>query len=127
LVGPEGENMAGIMIVDDEPTIQQLMAIILEDMGHKIVLQSLNGEAALKSYKSLDEKPGLVIIDHRMPIMSGTDLAEAILGIKKDQKILFLTADESVKEVVMDLGITNFLEKPADIDTIRNAVEEALR
>ena len=118
--------MAGIMIVDDEPTIQQLMAIILEDMGHKIVAQSLNGEVALKSYKTLDEKPDLIIIDHRMPIMSGTDLAESILEINKGQKILFLTADESVKDVVKDLGISTFLEKPADIDTIRNAVEEAL-
>ncbi|MEA3559299.1 MAG: response regulator [Candidatus Thermoplasmatota archaeon] len=119
--------MAGIMIVDDEPTIQQLMAIILEDMGHKIVAQSQNGEVALRFYRSIEEKPDLVIIDHRMPIMSGTDLAEAILEIKKSQKILFLTADESIKETVKGIGIANFLEKPADIDTIKNAVEEALR
>lgn len=118
--------MAGIMIVDDEPTIQQLMAIILEDMGHKVLAQSLNGEVALKSYQSLDDKPDLLIIDHRMPIMSGTDLAQSILKLNKDQKILFLTADESVKDAVRDLGITDFLEKPADIDTIRNAVESAL-
>ena len=118
--------MAGIMIVDDEPTIQQLMAIILEDMGHKIIAQSLNGEVALKSYESLEDKPDLLIIDHRMPIMSGTDLAQAILNLKSDQKILFLTADESVKDTVKNLGITDFLEKPADIDTIRAAVESAL-
>lgn len=118
--------MANIMIVDDEPTIQQLMAIILEDMGHKVVVQSLNGEIALMSYNQLDDKPDLLIIDHRMPIMSGTDLARAILELKKEQKILFLTADESVKETVNGLGIENFLEKPADIDTIRDAVTKAL-
>jgi DNA-binding NtrC family response regulator len=114
------------MIVDDEPTIQQLMSIILEDMGHKIVAQSLNGEVALNTYKTLDQRPDLLIIDHRMPIMSGTDLAQIILDIEKDQKILFLTADESVKETVSGLGIENFLEKPADIDTIRDAVSKAL-
>jgi DNA-binding NtrC family response regulator len=118
--------MANIMIVDDEPTIQQLMAIILEDMGHKVLAQSLNGEVALNTYRTLDEKPDLLIIDHRMPIMSGTDLAQAVLNIQKEQRILFLTADESVKETVMDLGINNFLEKPADIDTIRDAVTKAL-
>ena len=112
--------MANIMIVDDEPTIQQLMAIILEDMGHNVVAQSLN------TYKELEEKPNLLIIDHRMPIMSGTDLAEAILELQKEQRILFLTADESVKETVNGLGIDNFLEKPADIDTIREAVTKAL-
>ncbi len=119
-------NMANIMIVDDEPTIQQLMAIILEDMGHKVVAQSLNGEMALKTYQTLDPLPDLIIIDHRMPIMSGTDLAEKILDQKKDQRILFLTADESVKDRVRELGILNFLEKPADIDTIRNSVESSL-
>ena len=118
--------MANIMIVDDEPTIQQLMAIILEDMGHTVVAQSLNGEIALKTYQELGEKPDLLIIDHRMPIMSGTDLAQAILELKKEQGILFLTADESVKEIVNALGIENFLEKPADIDTIREAVTKAL-
>lgn len=118
--------MANIMIVDDEPTIQQLMAIILEDMGHKVVAQSLNGEMALKTYQNLDPLPDLIIIDHRMPIMSGTDLAEKILDQNKDQRILFLTADESVKDRVKELGILNFLEKPADIDTIRNSVESSL-
>jgi DNA-binding NtrC family response regulator len=118
--------MANIMIVDDEPTIQQLMAIILEDMGHNVVAQSLNGEIALKTYQGLDEKPDLLIIDHRMPIMSGTDLAKAVLDLEQKQGILFLTADESVKETVNDLGIKNFLEKPADIDTIREAVTKAL-
>lgn len=119
--------MANIMIVDDEPTIQQLMAIILEDMGHKVVAQSLNGEVAMKTYESLDPRPDLMIIDHRMPIMSGTDLAEKVLERNSDQRILFLTADESVKERVKELGIINFLEKPADIDTIRNAVESSLK
>ena len=52
--------MADIMIVDDEPTIQQLMAIILEDMGHKVVAQSPNGDAAINTYLSLEPRPDLV-------------------------------------------------------------------
>ncbi|MBN1391028.1 MAG: response regulator [Candidatus Thermoplasmatota archaeon] len=118
--------MADIMIVDDEPTIQQLMAIILEDMGHRVIAQSLNGEMALQTYLGLQTGPDLLIIDHRMPIMSGTELAKAVLENNPVQKILFLTADESVKETVNGLGITNFLEKPADINTIREAVTRAL-
>jgi len=118
--------MANIMIVDDEPTIQQLMSIILEDMGHKVIAQSLNGEIALQTYQDMRPKPDLLIIDHRMPIMSGTDLAQAVLDIESKQRILFLTADESVKDTVNKLGIRNFLEKPADIDTIRDAVTKAL-
>ncbi len=121
-----GVDMADIMIVDDEPTIQQLMAIILEDMGHKVIAQSPNGEVAMKTYDSLDTKPDLIIIDHRMPIISGGDLAKMILTKNKEQRILFLTADESVKDRVKELGIDNFLEKPADIDSIKKAVDESI-
>jgi CheY-like chemotaxis protein len=119
--------MVRIMIVDDEPTIQQLMTIILEDAGHEVVERSLNGEEALNRYKEMDQKPDLIIIDHRMPIMSGTDLAERVLELHKDQRILFLTADESIRERVAEIGIRHFLEKPADINTIRNAVEKAAK
>lgn len=119
-------QMAEIMIVDDEPTIQQLLSIILEDMGHSIIAQSMNGEEAMKTYFSLEPHPDLIIIDHRIPIMSGTDLARNILEKVKDQKMLFLSADESIRERIMDLGIDNFLEKPADIGSIRGAVKKAL-
>ena len=118
--------MSGIMIVDDESTIQQLLSIILEDMGHDIVAQFMNGELALKEYREMEEKPDLVIIDHRMPIMPGTVLAERILEMASDQKILFLTADESVRDSVREMGVKHFLEKPADIESIRQSVEEAL-
>lgn len=118
--------MADIMIVDDEPAIQQLMAIILEDMGHKVIAQSPNGDDALKTYIGFEKKPDLMIVDHRMPIMSGVDLADRILKEFKDQKILFLSADESIKDRVDEMGVVGFLEKPADIGTIRNSVTSAL-
>ena len=118
--------MANIMIVDDEPTLQQLIAIILEDMGHVVVGQFYNGESALKAYESSDPKPELLIVDHRMPIMSGADLSRMVLEREPDQKILFLTADDSVKEFVSDLGMDHFLRKPVDIDTLKKAVEVCL-
>ncbi len=114
------------MIVDDEPSIQELMAIILEDMGHSVVAQSLNGEEALKDYEKLKKKPDLIIIDHRMPIMSGAELAEVLIRTHPDQRILFLSADNSARELVSKMGISNFLEKPVDIETIRSAVSAAL-
>lgn len=114
--------MPRIMIVDDEPTIQQLLKIIIEDMGYEVVNQSLNGESALRTYGSLEPRPDILIIDHRMPIMSGLELAQRILDINPEQKVLFLTADDTVKDKVRTLGIDAFLEKPAEIEVIRNAI-----
>jgi DNA-binding response OmpR family regulator len=118
--------LAGIMIVDDEPTIQQLLKIIIEDMGHTVIAQSLNGDSALKLYRSMDTKPDVVIIDHRMPIMSGLELVTNILKEKADQRVLFLTADDTVKDRVKELGITAFLEKPAEIEVIRSTIRSLI-
>jgi DNA-binding NtrC family response regulator len=114
------------MIVDDESTIRQLLTIILEDMGHEVVDQCGDGEEALERYLETDEKPDLMIIDHRMPRMSGVELTERIIEMDPDQNILFLTADESVRGSVLEMGVDNFLEKPADIDTIRESIRKAL-
>ncbi len=118
--------MADIMIVDDEPTIQQLMAMILEGMGHRVIEQSPNGEAALNFYMSLEKKPDLVIIDHRIPLLSGLDLTKEILRTNPEQRVLFLSADDSVRDEVLSLGVGHFLEKPSDLKTIRKAVTHSL-
>ncbi len=126
--GPSGAvgSMADIIIVDDEPTIQQLMAMILEGMGHKVIEQSPNGEAALNYYRAMERKPDLIIIDHRMPLMSGLDLTKEILRTDPEQRILFLSADDSVRDEVLSLGVGHFLEKPSDLKTIRKAVTDSL-
>jgi len=118
--------MSEVMIVDDEPTIQQLMAIILEDMGHMVISQPTNGDSAIRAYRSMAKKPDLLIIDHRIPILSGSDLASMVIEENPEQRILFLTADGSVRDEITALGIKDFLEKPADIETIKKAVETAL-
>jgi CheY-like chemotaxis protein len=118
--------MGDIMVVDDEPTIQQLMALILEGMGHSVVDQSPNGEIALENYRSMERKPDLIIIDHRMPLLSGLDLTKEILSTNPDQRILFLSADDSVRDDVLALGVGHFLEKPSDLKTIRKAVADSL-
>jgi two-component system response regulator YesN len=114
------------MIVDDEPTIQQLLKIIIEDMGHAVVAQSLNGDSALRLYRSLESKPDVVIIDHRMPIMSGLELLQQMLKECPGQRVLFLTADDTVKDKVRDLGVDAFLEKPAEIEVIRSTLRSLL-
>jgi len=118
--------LAGIMVVDDEPTIQQLLKIIIEDMGHSVLAQSLNGDSALRTYRSMRTKPDVMIIDHRMPIMSGLELATQILKENPSQRVLFITADDSVKEKVRDLGIKSFLEKPVEIAVIRSTLRSLI-
>ena len=62
--------MAVILVVDDEIGIANLLADVLSDEGHR-VLVAVNGRDALK--RAEEERPDLVITDYMMPVMDGAN------------------------------------------------------
>jgi CheY-like chemotaxis protein len=85
---------------------------------------SSNGKEAINKYKSLSEKPDIIIMDHRMPVMNGIDAMVEILRINKNVKIIFASADVSVKEQAISMGATAFLNKPLDIQELINVIKK---
>jgi CheY-like chemotaxis protein len=73
--------MALIVVADDEYLIVAILAEILEDEGHEVVMAS-HGQDALERIRA--RRPALVITDFMMPLMTGLELAQAI---KADQEI----------------------------------------
>lgn len=67
--------MALILVVDDEYLVATMLADMLLDEGHEVVIAP-NGRAALERIR--ERKPALVITDFMMPLMTGLELAEAI-------------------------------------------------
>jgi len=59
--------MARIFIVDDDIDIVNLFEQFLKMQGHKITAKAFNGEEAIDIIKNLQNKPDIVIMDHRMP------------------------------------------------------------
>ncbi len=57
-------------------------------------------------------------MDHRMPVMNGIDAMIEILGSDKNVKIIFASADLTVKEKAISLGATAFLNKPFNIEEL---------
>jgi CheY-like chemotaxis protein len=71
----EGDDMALIVVVDDEFLLASLLANLLADEGHEVVTAA-HGRAALQLIR--DRKPALVITDFMMPLMTGLELAQAL-------------------------------------------------
>ena len=120
--GYYGRKMPKILIVDDEPTIRDLLMETLEKFEDKGVelLVAENGEEAIESIKT--EKPKLVILDVMMPGVDGFEVCNTIkneLGMK-DVYVLMLTADgqEFNKQKSKDVGTDDFMTKPFDPDEI---------
>jgi two-component system cell cycle sensor histidine kinase/response regulator CckA len=80
-----------ILIVDDEPALRDLTAMVLTEAGFN-VLQAANGREALSMFEqSVDKKIDLLLTDVDMPRMSGFELASRILLRQKDVRVIFCT------------------------------------
>jgi DNA-binding NtrC family response regulator len=118
--------MARIMIVEDEEELLSLYGELMELFGHEIVASVSNGEEALQAYNSMVKKPDLIILDHRMPVRNGLETAMDILGQDPDEKIIFVSADSTVRNAAMEIGVLDFLEKPFVLQKLKDSLQRVL-
>lgn len=118
---------ATILAVEDDPSILQIVALLLEDEGFK-VLQASNGEAALAVLETF--RPDLIISDVMMPGMDGFDLYEHVRQQPGFAQIpfIFLTAKSRRADVRrgMELGADDYLTKPFEAEELLSAVKVRL-
>ena len=77
-----------------------------------------DGEEAVKMFKSFRIKPKVILMDHRMPEKNGIKTSEEILSLDKKVKIIFVSADSSIKEEALSIGAFSFWEKPFTIEQL---------
>jgi len=122
--------MIKILIVDDDQSLQRLYGLILKEAGFKIIGTAINGKDAIEKYTTLEGKTDLILMDHRMPIKNGLDAMVEILKINKKEKVIFASADISVKQKAISLGAVAFLDKPFKMQqlliTIQKIVKELI-
>jgi two-component system, chemotaxis family, chemotaxis protein CheY len=117
--------MARIMIVDDSPSIRNLISILVTQAGHEVVLQAKNGQEALKAYS--ETNPDLLIVDYQMPIMDGISLIQEIS--KDDLYLRVLMCTGSIEELKCDSRMSGdvlVISKPFDNDDFIESVSAAL-
>ena len=110
--------MTSVLIVDDELFIVELYRDILQLRGYKIVGTAFDGEEALRRYNESLDKPDVVIMDHRMPVMNGVEATREIVRVNPNQKVIFVSADVLVEKEAREAGATEFLPKPFRMDDL---------
>jgi DNA-binding response OmpR family regulator len=120
--------MAKILIAEDERDIRDLITFTLTFGGYQVVAAA-NGEEALE--KAREEIPDLILMDVRMPKMTGY---EACQEMKKDDRIkhipvVFLSAKGQDSEVAtgLDVGAVEYILKPFSPDQLTARVKELLQ
>jgi YesN/AraC family two-component response regulator len=95
-------------------------------MGHEIVAKAYNGVEAVKIFHQFRNSPDLILMDHRMPKKDGLTAAREILSANNKSKIIFFSADYSIKEKALALGVKYFLEKPFQLDKLLDVIKKII-
>jgi len=119
--------MARILIAEDEPDIRELVAFTLRFAGHEVT-STANGEEALQQASQVS--PDLIIMDVRMPKMTGYDACRAMKAdmMLKDIPVIFLSAKGQDSEIQtgMEAGAEEYLLKPFAPDQLVERVKSIL-
>ena len=115
--------IAKILIVDDDIDIVDLFEQFLKLKGHEIIAKAFNGSEALELYKSSQNVPDIILMDHRMPLKDGLETTKEILAINPNCKIIFISADYTIRDKALEIGALDFLEKPIDFSTLSRKIE----
>ena len=112
---PRPSSLAGrrILVVEDEPAQRLTLERILKKEGVNVVCAD-NGEQGLR--KAVDFFPELILLDERMPVMSGAAMCKELKKheVTRSIPVIFLTAADSPEDVVehFELGAEIHLAKP---------------
>lgn len=114
-----------LVIADNESIIRLDLREMLEDAGHEIVGEAVNGRKAVELTRM--HRPDLVIMDIKMPEMDGITAARKI-SEEKIAPVLLLTAfsQPEIVEQAKDSGVLGYLVKPVQESNLFPAIEIAL-
>jgi CheY-like chemotaxis protein len=115
--------MTTILVVDDEPLIREIVAMLLEAEGYAVVTAD-DGQAALEIVRQ--ETPALVLMDVMMPRMDGCAAFRAMRAHVPGDGLPIVLMSAMAQPADLDPEITAFLRKPVDLDELLALVERLL-
>lgn len=117
-----------ILVVEDEPAIQDLIQINLEMGGYRVLTHD-SAESAIKGIQH--ELPDLALLDWMLPGMSGVDLARRLRGDARTRAlpIILLTArgEEADKLKGLETGADDYITKPFSLRELEARIKAVLR
>ncbi len=114
-----------VAIIEDERDIVDIYSRICVLKGLRVAFIAYDGANALELFKKA-VCPDVILIDHRMPNMTGLEAMKKMLDIDPGARFVFLSADEEVREQALKTGAKAFLKKPASINEIYDVITKVL-
>ena len=120
--------MARILVIEDEPDIQQILDYNLREKGHKVFIAG-KGEEGLRLAR--EKRPDLVLLDLMLPDIPGTEVCKTLKSdpLTRNTQVVMLTAKgEEIDRVVgFELGADDYVVKPFSVRELLLHVAAILR
>lgn len=113
-----------VLIVDDEPNVALLIKEELEDEGYDVKICK-SGKEALEIIEN--ENFDLITLDIEMPEMNGIEVAGKIRAMKKDVKIILLTAYTHYRSDLSSWAADAYIVKGSDFSELKETIKNLLR
>ena len=114
-----------VSVVDDDPSVRRSLARLVKGAGYRV-----EAYASAQEYlaRPPEEGPACLLLDVRMPGLTGLDLQETLAIAAHSTSIVFITGYRDVRASVkaMKAGAVDFLTKPVDDEELLGAVERAV-
>ncbi|WP_326688430.1 response regulator transcription factor [Streptomyces sp. NBC_01795] len=117
---------ARVLVVEDEPSIADVLAITLRFHGFEVVTAS-GAQAAVTAAR--EERPDAVLLDIALPDGDGRQVCRVLRAERGDLAVVFLTAKDAPAEVVqgLTLGGDDYITKPFNVDEVVARLRAVLR
>ena len=116
-----------VLVVDDQFAVRFFLQQVLQEYGYRVKLAASGGECL--SLAVAAERPGLILLDQRMPAMTGIQVLSRLSQDERtrDIPVIMMSAQADFVAEAHRLGVREVLAKPLDVEVLIHAVREALK
>jgi DNA-binding NtrC family response regulator len=115
-----------ILVIDDEPAVQDLLQRVLTNAGHEVAVVD-SAEAALARLSR--DRFDVLVVDNNLPRMTGLELMSLVREHHPELRAVMITAynTPAVEARARAMGVIAYVAKPFGIVTIVGAIDDAIR
>ena len=119
-------NASSVFLVDDDESVRRALARLIKSAGHSV--QTFASAQDFLGTKTGSQEAGCLVLDVRMPGLTGIDLQRELQAMKRNLPIVFITGHGDIPMSVkaMKAGAVDFLQKPVKDKDLLKAIEQSL-
>jgi CheY-like chemotaxis protein len=116
-----------VLLVDDEPIVREVAAVMLERLGFA-VLAAADGAEAIERVRAEPQRFSAVLLDLAMPRMGGEECFTALHRLRPDLPVLLSSgySQPELSQRFADRGLAGFIQKPYRYEDLATAMRAAL-